>query len=578
MVILVLLVVLGAVVPGCRHVVRYDRRLVVADSLMRTNPDSALSLLESLNSPPAWGEVAPSDGGGGAALATDGDRAYRDLLLTQARYKAYITATSDSDINRALAYFSAHPADREKLTRAYIYKGAVMDELGHPDSAMLYYKTAESTAAPDDYFNLGYCNLRIAELYQNQVSQDSAAITRLKDAIRCFQVSRDTTLIISALGILGSICGDRYPDSAIIYLKQAIELSRQHDPSLQYSPKSTLAGIMLFRKEYMAAKNLALDIILNGSEFCNETQYYYYAAMSYAKLGLIDSARFIMQITPAPVDAVDSLAYYNLEAEIGYLQRNQEQFTHNLVKSKNKAIQILSSSKEGELIHVESAFDQKRQLIKNRRLHVTQLFLIVCGAIFFILAAIFIAYRQKVKNTIIKNEIATVKDDLEKKIALFEQQQELTSGRISELVGLRMSAMQELYKEIRIISADDTKEKRIISLNSMFKSLNEKNLIKNLDLKDSFWEKMKLSVDGEYNGIVTFVKNRFPDLSENDINLFCLLCAGISPQIIRICMNYTSDKTSSSYRNRIIRNKMGLDMTFDEFIENYMRGEIHDLL
>ena len=29
-----------------------------------------------------------------------------------------------------------------------------MEELGHPDSAMHYYKTAEATAAPDDYYNL----------------------------------------------------------------------------------------------------------------------------------------------------------------------------------------------------------------------------------------------------------------------------------------------------------------------------------------------------------------------------------------------------------------------------------------
>jgi hypothetical protein len=42
-------------------------------------------------------------------------------------------------------------------------------------------------------------------------------------------------------------------------------------------------------------------------------------------------------------------------------------------------------------------------------------------------------------------------------------------------------------------------------------------------------------------------------------------------------MNYTSDKTSSSYRNRMIRNKMGLDMTFDQFIENYMRGKFSDI-
>ena len=58
LVLILVAMVLGAVVPGCRHVESYDGRLVVADSLMRTNPDSALSLLESLNSPPAC-EVTP---------------------------------------------------------------------------------------------------------------------------------------------------------------------------------------------------------------------------------------------------------------------------------------------------------------------------------------------------------------------------------------------------------------------------------------------------------------------------------------------------------------------------------------
>ena len=139
--ILALILVLGAVVPGCHEAPRYDGRLAQADSLMLDKPDSALALLEGLD---------------GATLATKGDSAYRDLLLTQARYRCYITATSDSAINRALAYYRAHPSEREKLTRAYIYKGAVMEELNHPDSAMLYYKHAEAVADPSDYFNLGY--------------------------------------------------------------------------------------------------------------------------------------------------------------------------------------------------------------------------------------------------------------------------------------------------------------------------------------------------------------------------------------------------------------------------------------
>lgn len=87
---------------------------------------------------------------------------------------------------------------------------------------------------------------------------------------------------------------------------------------------------------------------------------------------------------------------------------------------------------------------------------------------------------------------------------------------------------------------------------------------------------MRKSVDGEYNGIVSFVETHYTKLTDNDIKLFCLLCANISPQIIKLCMNYTSDKTSSTYRNRIIHKKMGLNMTFDEFIENYMNGRLNN--
>ncbi len=181
-VILLLMAGLVATVTGCRGTrVPDDARLVAADSLLASAPDSTLALVEALALD---------------SLSTDGDRAYRDLLLTQARYKCYITATSDSDINRALGYYRAHSGEQEKLTRAYIYKGAVMEELGHPDSAMFYYRHAEATAAPDDYFNLGYTNLRIATLHREVFSQDTTAIFRYKEAIRYFTILNDTNYLI----------------------------------------------------------------------------------------------------------------------------------------------------------------------------------------------------------------------------------------------------------------------------------------------------------------------------------------------------------------------------------------------
>ena len=244
------MLVLGAVVPSCGNTHRYDNRLMAADSLIHDHADSAMALLEALSS---------ND------LATDGDRAYRDLLLVQARYKAYVTATSDSDINYALGYYRAHPKEKEKLTRANIYKGAVMEELGHPDSALLYFKTAETTADPDDYYNLGYSKMRIASLYKNEHSQDSAAIIRLKEAIYYFEALKDTNYLISCYGDLGAICGLTYPDSTEQYLVRAIQLAQQYKPSKQYTYISKLAGFYYFHKnDYLSAKELAMYVLRNG--------------------------------------------------------------------------------------------------------------------------------------------------------------------------------------------------------------------------------------------------------------------------------------------------------------------------
>ncbi len=106
------LVVLVFVLGGCHgQSNRYDPRLIAADSVLRmNNPDSALRLLDAID---------------GAKLSSAGDRAYHALLLTQAQYRCYVDITSDSMINVALDYYKQHEGEQEKLTRAYIYKGAV---------------------------------------------------------------------------------------------------------------------------------------------------------------------------------------------------------------------------------------------------------------------------------------------------------------------------------------------------------------------------------------------------------------------------------------------------------------------
>ena len=593
MVILVVLAVLGAVVPGChsRDTHRYDSRLTAADSLMRDRPDSALKLLEAL----------PHD-----SLVTEHDSAYRDLLLTQARYRTRTSFTDDSIINNALAYYCAHHKEREKLTRAYIYKGAVMEELSQPDSAMLYYKTAEKVAGSDDYFNLGYSNLRIAQLYQSFYVNDSAVVERMKRASRYFTAISDTGFLITALGTQGGYPNIIGQDSACDYLNRAIDLARKisSPKGLQYQSK--LAGIYYYRGDYQRAKDLAMGIVRNHPEECNENQFYFYAINSFICLGDIDSARWLMSLVPKPETPVDSMNYFrsldNLSlADKRYLDSKQ----YSEIAS-NSNIQILKRGKDTKLVETELTWDAHQAKAKSdgnwKRIMLCLitaiLFLLIAGAV-IVLKRIY-RYRkllseaktelEKLLNDIDENRLEwenerslyrqeieaksnELKEAKEKRLDL-EREQLNKYRQISNTVRLRQKALDELYENIKIRTVNESGGKSVKSVLRLFKELYEQKGIIQKPLPMSFWDKLKRSVDGEFQGIATFVEKKYPNLSIDDMHLFLLACANVPNLYIKICMNYTSDVTASKNKKRLMINKIKLDVTIDEFVQMYLRGEL----
>ena len=551
------------IVTGCGGAHRYDTHLVQADSLMWTDADSALAIVTAIDS-----------------LHGEANGAYRDLLLTQARYKCYadITAGDDSAITRAMDYYRAHSG--EKLTRAYLYKGAVMEELGHIDSAMFYYKTAEANAGPKDYYNLGYSKMRIADLYNKQYSQNDAAIVRLKDAIKNFEHINDTTFLISCYGTLGAISGVKHPDSTVLYLNKAIELAQHYDPPRQYTYKSKLAGLIYYHdQDYPRANRLAMDVFKNGREDCLEYQFYYYATMTYLKMGLIDSAKYMLANTPPPIDAVDSMNWYNAVAEIAKAEDNHISYGENAVKSSDLTSDILAESKEKQLVEAEQVFNmqqivKKEQAIKSRS-HTLSVTLAVL-AILLVLLIGFLHRRLKLKEKerqFMEQELKATITSLRERL---KQQMDNNNSNISALVKCRLEAFQDLFDSIRFKAKreENSKKRSIVTLRGVLSGIGEHYQLMNVQMGDSFWEKLRTSVDGEFNGIVSFVEQRYPSLTPRDIRIFCLLCTNVSPQIIKICMNLTNVKTVSNYRGNIM-GKIGLDMTFNEFILKYLNGDLN---
>ncbi len=276
---------------------------------------------------------------------------------------------------------------------------------------------------------------------------------------------------------------------------------------------------------------------------------------------------------PAPEDEVDSLSYFNLVSEISKTQGKQGCYADNVARSKDLLGDILYSSRAKELLQIESDFDKQKQkseiaavIKRNRRI------ILAAGVllILFLLLTFWLWYR----NQSFRQEKAAVEQELERAMAQLEDSKDKDGdSSVTELVGLRLSAIQELYDSIKMKTDDDSRQRKIIPLSGFLKSMHDRKAFLELKLKDSFWEKMRLSVDGEYKGIFTYVKTRYPNLSQKELDYFCLLSSGISPQLIMLCMNVTNAKTVTNYRTLIMK-KLGLDMTFDEFIGKYIAGDM----
>lgn len=112
----------------------YPQALIAADSLASANPDSAITLLKSIEST--------------MQAEPEATRMYYRLLCIKANDKAYILHTSDSLILPVLHYYIGKDDERH-LPEAYYYAGRVYRDLGDAPQALDYFQKA-AEALPEN--------------------------------------------------------------------------------------------------------------------------------------------------------------------------------------------------------------------------------------------------------------------------------------------------------------------------------------------------------------------------------------------------------------------------------------------
>lgn len=162
-------------------------RLAEAEGWIWTQPDSALHLLEAIPH---------------AERLTGKLQADYALLLSHARYRCDVPASSDSLINIAVDYYKNRD-DMDRRGRAWYVKGGIMKEAGYaPAEVMLAYKNAEKCipnmsdrqTVARIYNSIGYLNTdcrnhELAKMYYQKALQINLDIkdthSQISNLINC---------------------------------------------------------------------------------------------------------------------------------------------------------------------------------------------------------------------------------------------------------------------------------------------------------------------------------------------------------------------------------------------------------
>lgn len=535
---------------GCGGHPHYDTRLTAADSLLKLDVDSALTLLEAINP---------------GSLGNEADRAYHALLLTEAQYKCYIPATGDSAINRALDYYKRHGQEREKLTRAYIYKGAVMEELGENREAMQHYKRALSQVAADDYFNQGYIRLRMGNIYRNNLVADSADITMFKEALNYFKQVPDSFYVLTCLAEIGSSYGKNNLDSVLHYLYLADTLAETiHADQLRAINRIFIAEHLMFSRnlnEVDKAKNIALALLRDHPDHDDAGDLLMIAAYTLARQNKPDSAMFYLnQMDGGPATPNDLVLYNTCLAEVARARGDIPAYQFHYERANVLDDSLSQNDVQKQLRDVETRYDNEALKNENLQYRMKLMTSILIAALALsLMALVVMSYHRKLSRR--KQQLKDREDTIER---LHSEQAQLSLQlENNQVMNDNLKAVMRNQIEMFITLVEKHRKEFTTDPRGFVKLFKAVYSVSQPD--SSFWLGLRAYADSVTDNLVSRTMEAHPSLLETDVQLLSLCCCNLPTTVIMACMGYNEVHSLYNKKRRLAQT-LGLEEKLDDYI------------
>ena len=581
--ILLLLVLLAA----CRHAGRTFEVLDKAEEFIQTyKPDSAYTLLKEIPNPQQYPEK---------------ERARWCLLMTQAIDKTYRTHTSDSLIRFAVNYYEK-VNDLSKLPTAFYTLGRVQRDLKDNEHAVNSFLKALDLAKGSDDYKLQYLAAsQLGHVYAYSRFIDEALKT-YQQALYFAEQGNDSINLSYVKSFLGRVYGlQKDWNRSIEFYQKAISIAQQtsYIPALRLG-LNELAAIYKCCEKYQEAADCLEQLISLGDDPLSGME----GAAVYLNLGDLyrlsenyDSAIPYLEKALQTKNLYTKRSAYQCFYYVYTGQRNYQKAVeyNNLFWECNDSIQKVENRKA--VIAVEAKYKHEKLLTEKQQLELKQSKLIFWGSSLLLVAIIIIllVYMDKKRITIrlfeqlhaIRSQIAENKrtivsyqeqidslslrqsdyDDLQQEKAsleqevsnLLEQNEKLNSQKSQILVRLNQKDEEiKQYEEI-IKQRENTPD--------IFTRIKQAHTI-----EEKEWPELIARTDALHQQFFERLRKAFPQLTETDLQLCCLIRLGYDKKEQKSLLKITNDsleKRKQRLKRRLDPNKKWEKGELEQFIHHF---------
>lgn len=533
-----------------------DATINTAETLVFSNPDSALMLLRNIDI---------------SKIAEPEDQARYSLLLTIAQDKTGIVHKSIDDINIALAYYEKASTPDSLLGVINYYLGRVYEDMGEPREALESYFKAKSYFENNNscywlgriFYNMGY-------LYYYDGDYNHAA-SFLEKAIDQFSLCKDSLSVAHTYNLIGAnylLLGDHL--QALAVLKKASDMYVGLDQT--EGLLSTALAISSIYMEELGNVSLAESVLKQTHTKYNDgkTPLEHYPLLSQIearKGNFYIAVQLLEEYVNSNVDlSLEQKSYYIYLISNYYRDMGNDKLAYNYVEN---YLAVLDSLHKNETVTVLREVEEKykQQELENRYKSYRKqtAYRIIIGALIFciIISLLILEVRKRKKrNLTLQTDLDGLRsqmndfEDLKQRLSVVLNKKIEKETRLQEVLMNKMLHVQKLVDYLFLYENNSDEFKKKIRIAVVQAEKNE------------YFGELHEIVNEKFNGIVNYLKEIHPTLTDDELSLCCLICFGFTNTQISILFGYTNSNSIFNKRHKV-RKKMGLWPNYDS-LETYL--------